>query len=77
MISRLWLKRSLVKVHWASLIAQSVRNLPVVKETCIQSLGQKDPLEKEIATHSVFLPGKSYGQRSPIGYSPWGGKSWT
>ena len=88
----------------------------------VQSLGQKDPLEEEMATHSiilawkipwteepgglqsmglqsirhdqatslslltfmhwrrkwqptpVFLPGKSYGQRSLAGYSPWGGK---
>ena len=77
MISRLCLKRSLVKVHWASLVAQSVKNLPVVQETWVQSLGQEGPLEKEIATHSVFLPGKFYGQRSPIGYSPWGGENWT
>jgi len=37
----------------------------------VQSLGQEDPLEQEMATHSVFLPGKSYGQRSLVGYSPW------
>ena len=30
------------------------------------------PLEKEMATHSRFLPGKSHGQRSLAGYSPWG-----
>ena len=77
MISRLCLKRSLVKVHWASLVAQSVKDLPVVQETWVQSLGQEDPLEKETATHSVFLSGKFYGQRSPIGYSPWGGENWT
>ena len=39
MISRLCLKRSLVKVHWASLVAQSVKDLPVVQETWVQSLG--------------------------------------
>ena len=33
-------------------------------------LGQKDPLEKEMATQ-VFLPGKSLGQRSLVGYNPW------
>ena len=38
----------------------------------VQTLGRKDPLEKEMATHSVFLPGKSHGQRSLTGYSPWG-----
>ena len=31
-------------------------------------------LEKEMATHSVFLPGESHGQRSLVGYSPWGHK---
>ena len=37
----------------------------------VQSLGQKHPLEKEIATHPGFLPGKFHGQRSPADYSPW------
>ena len=32
------------------------------------------PLEKEMATTPVFLPGKSHGQRSLVGYSPWGHK---
>ena len=35
----------------------------------IQSLGQEDPLEKEMATHSIFLPGESHGQRNLEGYS--------
>ena len=39
-----------------------------------QSLGQEDPPEKEMATCSVFLPGKSHGQRSLAGYSPKGHK---
>ena len=33
-------------------------------------LGVEDPLEKEMATHSVFLPGKFHGQRSLAGYRP-------
>ena len=37
---------------WASLIAQSVKNLPAVRETRVQFLGQEDPLEKKMATHS-------------------------
>ena len=36
-------------------IAQSVRNLPAMQETQCQFLGQKDPLEKEMATHSSIL----------------------
>ena len=52
-------------------MAQSVKNLPAVQETQVRSLGWKDPLEKEMANHSVSLPGKSHGQRSLAGYSPW------
>ena len=37
--------------HGASLVAQTVRNLPAVQETGVQSLGQEDPLEKGKATH--------------------------
>ena len=36
----------------ASLVAQMVNNLPVVRETRIRSLGLEDPLEKKMATHS-------------------------
>jgi len=39
----------------ASLIAQSVKNLPAVQETWVLFLGLKDPLEKEMATHSSVL----------------------
>ena len=37
-----------------SLVAQMAKNLPAVQETLAQSLGQDDPLEKEVATHSSF-----------------------
>ena len=43
-------------------------------ETWLPSLGWEDPLEKEMATNSVFWPGKSHGQRSLVGYSLWGCK---
>ena len=36
-------------------IAQMVKNLPAMKETQVRSLGQEDPLEKEMATHSSIL----------------------
>ena len=45
-----------------------------MQETQVWSLGQEDPLEKEMPTHSVFLPGKSHRQRSLAGYSPRGHK---
>ena len=35
-----------------------------MQETQLRSLGQEDPLEKEMATTPAFLPGKSHGQRS-------------
>ena len=41
-----------------SLVAQSVKNLPTVQETQIQSPGWEDPLEKEIADHSSILAWK-------------------
>ena len=56
------------------LITQIIRNLPAMWETWIQSMGEEDSLEKEISTHPVFLPRKSQGQRSLMGYSPWGHK---
>ena len=49
-----------------------VKRLSTVQETWVQSLGWEDPLEKEMAIHSSILPGKSHGQRSLEGYSPWG-----
>ena len=39
----------------ASLVAQTVKNLPVMQETWLQSLGWEDPLEKEMATHFTIL----------------------
>ena len=39
----------------ASLVAQLVKNLPVMQETPVQRLGQEDPLEKGQATHSIIL----------------------
>ena len=39
----------------ASLVAQMVKNLHAMQGTCVQSLGQEDPLEKGVATHSSIL----------------------
>ena len=53
-----------------------VKNLPVRQETRVQSLGWEVPLEKVMAIQStpVFLPVEFHGQRSLVGYSPWGRK---
>ena len=45
-------------VSWASLVAQRVKHLPAMQETWVWSLGQEDPLEKEMATHSSTLAWK-------------------
>ena len=49
---------SLLFTLGASLVAQMVENLPEVWETWVRSLGWKDPLEKEMATHSSILAWK-------------------
>ena len=45
-----------------------------MQEMQVRSLGREDPLGKEMALTPVFLPGKPHGQRSLVGYSPWGHK---
>ena len=46
----------------ASLVAPLIKNLPAMWGTQVQSLGWEDPLQKGMATHSIFLPGESHGQ---------------
>ena len=45
----------MLKVIGMPLLAQMVKNVPALPETWVQSRGQEDPLEKEIATHSSIL----------------------
>ena len=42
-------------ISWVSLVAYSVKNLPATQDIGVQSLGQKDALEKGLATHSSTL----------------------
>ena len=51
-----------------------VKNLPAKAGDLSLILGGEDPLEKEMEPTPVFLPGKSHGQRSLVGYSPWSRK---
>ena len=44
-----------LEYSWASLVAQMVKNLPVMKETWVRSLGWEDSLEEGMATHSSIL----------------------
>ena len=55
-----------------------VKNLPAKQETQVQSLGLEDPLEKEMATHSIILAWEVLWTEEPGGlYSMRAQKSWT
>jgi len=54
-------------VYGASLVAQMVKNLPELQETQVQSLGQEDPLEKGMATHSSILAWRIPWTEEPSG----------
>ena len=44
--------------YWPSLVAQTVKRLPAMRETRVRFLGQEDPLEKEMAIYSSILAWK-------------------
>ena len=50
-------------------MAQTVKNLPEMQETLVQSLGWKIPWRRKWLPTAVFLPGEFLGQRSLVGYS--------
>ena len=58
----------------ASLVAQMVKNLPAVQEMQVQFLGQEDPLEKEMATHSSILAWRIPWTEEPDGLELMGSK---
>ena len=60
-----------------SLMAQLVKNLPPMQEMHIRSLGQEDPLEGGMGTHSSILLTESHAHRSLASYSPWVAESGT
>ena len=55
-----------------SLVAQMVKHLPAMLETQVQSLGQEDPLEKEMPTHSSTLAWKIPWREEPGRLQPMG-----
>ena len=44
-----------LQYYWASLVTQTIKNVPTIQETWVRSLDWKDPLEKGTATHSSIL----------------------
>ena len=55
-------------------MSQTVKNLPAMQETRVPSMSQEDPWRREWQSTPMFLPGESHGQKSLVGYSPWGHK---
>ena len=55
-------------------MAQSIKNLPVIQDTQVQSPSREDPWKREWQPTPVFLPRELHGQRSLVGSSPWGHK---
>ena len=58
----------------ATLVIQTIKNLPAVQQTWVQYLCQEDPLEKRMATHSSILAWRISWTENLAGYSPWGCK---
>ena len=62
---------------WASLVAQTVKKLPAMWETWVQSLGWGDPLEEGMATHSSILAWRIPWTEEPGGLQSMGLQSQT
>ena len=56
-----------LEYSWVSLVAQTVKNLPAMQETGVQSLGWEDPLEKGRATHCSILAWRIPWTEEPSG----------
>ena len=59
-----------LQYSWASLVSQTVKKPPAMQETWVGKI----PWRRKWQPNSVFLPGEFHGQRSLVGYSPWGCK---
>ena len=65
-----------VYIYGASLVAQLVKNPPAMQAPWVQALGWEDLWIREWQPTLLFLPGKSHGQMSLMGYSRWAHRSW-
>ena len=77
-VTKSWTRLSDFHFHflylWASPVAQMVKNLPAMQKTWVQSLGQKDPLEKGMAIHSSILAWRIPWTEKSGGLQSWGCK---
>ena len=62
-VQRFWKQNGSGFHNVVCMVAQTIKKLPAMQETRVQSLGWEDPLEKEMAT-------QSHGKRNLVGYSP-------
>ena len=68
----------IIRVDQTSMVTETVKNPPSMKETWVQSLGQEDPLEKGVATHSSVPAWEIPWTEEPGGLQSTGSqKSWT
>ena len=56
-----------LRYSWASLVAQTVKNPPAMRETWVYSLGWEDPLETGMATYSIILAWRIPRTEEPAG----------
>ena len=63
-----------VCIYWASLVAQTVKNLPAVQKTLVQSLGWEDPLKEGMATHCSVLAWRIPQTEEPGGLQSMGSR---
>ena len=70
-----WTELKWIDAHedeWASLVGQSVRNLPAMQETQVRPLDQEDPLENGMVTHSSILAWRIPWTKEPCGLQSMG-----
>ena len=65
---------NIVTPNRASLVPHTVKNLPAMHETRVRSLGQEDPLEEGMETHSSILAWRIPRTEEPGRHGPWGHK---
>ena len=72
--SQTFLHRNISHIYIGSLVVQTVKRLPAMRKTWVQSPGWEDLLRRKWQTTPVILPRKLHGWRSLVGYRPWGRK---
>ena len=68
---------NLLQYSWASLVVQTIKNPPAMQEIWVPSLGQEDPLEEGMASHSSILAWRIPWTEEPGGLQSVGSQSWT